>query len=74
VIKQLLIRSRGFHCKAGKDLNSTLSTASLKMKFEGFFRAGLNLCWDGFRLCQTVVIARYILTYGVTLLADTLLV
>jgi len=36
VIKQLQMGSRGFHCKSAKDLTvSTVSTVSLKTKFEG---------------------------------------
>jgi len=31
---------------------------------------GLNLCWGGLRLGQTVVIARYILKHDATLLPD----
>ena len=65
--KQLQIGSRGFYCKAVKGLNS------LDGKFENEIRRGpwilgLNLCWDGLELCQTVVTSGYILTYDVTLL------
>jgi len=42
---------------------------SSKTKFEwGPLDRGLNICWGGLRLCQTVVTDGYILTHDVILL------
>ena len=53
---------------------STVSKVSFsfKTKFEGVpLICRFNLCWGGLGLCQTVVIADYILTHDVTLLSDS---
>ena len=54
-------------------MTSAANMASLKTKFEGVPSSvdGLNLCWGGLGLCQTVDIAGYILTHDVTLLSDS---
>jgi len=57
--------SRGFHCKAAKDLSYLLG------KFENEIRRGpldrkAQPMLSGLRLCQTVATALYILTYDVT--------
>jgi len=51
---------------------STVSIVSLETKFQGVSSIeGLNLCWGALGLCQTVVIADYMLTYDVALLLDS---
>jgi len=53
-------------------LHTTVSTVSLKMKFEKVILIrGLYVGWGGLRLYRTVDIARYILTYDVTLLPES---